>query len=133
MLKKPIQKLDYSFTPNGRMELRITIDKTDISEIINCEKPLEVIIDRIKSKRSWNANAYYQLLLDKLRDVLGTSHDELHAEMIRQYGQIRIAPDGQKVIVAAIKEVDGSLIAPYTRLVNTGEVNGKEGNHWAIL
>ena len=48
MLKKPIQKLDYSFTPNGRMELRITIDKTDISEIINCEKPLEVIIDRIK-------------------------------------------------------------------------------------
>lgn len=133
MLKKPIQKLDYSFTPNGRMELRITIDKTDISEIINCEKPLEVYIDKIKEKRSLNANSYYQVLLDTLRDILGTSHDELHAEMIRQYGQIRIAPDGQKVIVAAIKEVDGSLIAPYTRLVNTGEVNGKEGNYWAIL
>jgi len=132
MLKKPIQKLEY-FIQEKNIVLQITIPKCDISDITNCEKPLEVYIDKIKEKRSLNANSYYQVLLDTLRDILGTSHDELHAEMIRQYGQIKIAPDGQKVIVAAIKEVDGSLIAPYTRLVNTGEVNGKEGNYWVIL
>lgn len=132
MLTKPIQSLEYSFTPQGKMELRITIDKTDISEILNYEKPLEVKIDRIKEKRSLNANGYYQSLLDQLKDALGTSRDELHAEMIRQYGQIRTF-NGQRVIVSALAEVDGGLISDYTKLVGTGEVNGKMFNHWAVL
>ena len=38
MLEKPIKSINYAYTPSGDLELRITIDKCDISEILSSEK-----------------------------------------------------------------------------------------------
>ena len=124
MLKKPIQKLDYSFTPNGRMELRITIDKTDISEIINCEKPLEVIIDRIKEKRSLNANSYCWVLIGQIADILRASKEEVYFNMLKNYGQ--------STVVSVLSEINVAGFFKYYEEFGRGEVNGKDFTHYKV-
>ena len=124
MLKKPIQKLDYSFTPNGRMELRITIDKTDISEIINCEKPLEVIIDRIKEKRSLNANSYCWVLIGQIADILRASKEEVYFNMLKNYGQ--------STVVSVLSEIEVKGFFKYYEEFGRGEVNGKDFTHYKV-
>jgi nitrogen regulatory protein PII-like uncharacterized protein len=124
MLKKPIQKLDYSFTPNGRMELRITIDKTDISEIINCEKPLEVIIDRIKEKRSLNANSYCWVLIGQIADILRASKEEVYFNMLKNYGQ--------STVVSVLSEINVTGFFKYYEEFGKGEVKGKDFTHYKV-
>jgi hypothetical protein len=124
MLKKPIQKLDYSFTPNGRMELRITIDKTDISEIINCEKPLEVIIDRIKEKRSLNANGYLWVLVGQIADVLRASKEEIYLNMLKQYGQ--------STVVSVLTSINVKGFFKYYEEFGNGKINGKDFTHYKV-
>ena len=124
MLKKPIQKLDYSFTPNGRMELRITIDKTDISEIINCEKPLEVIIDRIKEKRSLNANSYCWVLIGQIADILRASKEEVYFNMLKNYGQ--------STVVSVLSEINVTGFFKYYEEFGRGEVKGKDFTHYKV-
>ena len=41
-----------------------------------------------RKKRSLDANAYYWALLTKIADVLRTSKEELHIQMLKEYGQI---------------------------------------------
>ena len=124
MLKKPIQKLDYSFTPNGRMELRITIDKTDISEIINCEKPLEVIIERIKEKRSLNANSYCWVLIGQIADILRASKEEVYFNMLKNYGQ--------STVVSVLSEINVTGFFKYYEEFGRGEVKGKDFTHYKV-
>jgi hypothetical protein len=124
MLKKPIQKLDYSFTPNGRMELRITIDKTDISEIINCEKPLEVYIDRIKEKRSLNANSYCWVLIGQIADILRASKEEVYFNMLKNYGQ--------STVVSVLSEINVTGFFKYYEEFGKGEVKGKDFTHYKV-
>ena len=124
MLKKPIQKLDYSFTPNGRVELRITIDKTDISEIINCEKPLEVIIDRIKEKRSLNANGYLWVLVGQIADVLRASKEEIYLNMLKQYGQ--------STVVSVLTSINVKGFFKYYEEFGNGKINGKDFTHYKV-
>ena len=124
MLNKPIQKLDYSFTPNGRMELRITIDKTDISEIINCEKPLEVIIDRIKEKRSLNANSYCWVLIGQIADILRASKEDIYLNMLKNYGQ--------STVVSVLSEINVNGFFKYYEEFGTGVVKGKDFTHYKV-
>ena len=124
MLKKPIQKLDYSFTPNGRMELRITIDKTDISEIINCEKPLEVYIDKIKEKRSLNANGYLWVLVGQIADVLRASKEEIYLNMLKQYGQ--------STVVSVLTSINVKGFFKYYEEFGNGKINGKDFTHYKV-
>lgn len=124
MLKKPIQKLDYSFTPNGRMELRITIDKTDISEIINCEKPLEVYIDKIKEKRSLDSNAYCWVLIGQIADILRASKEEVYFNMLKNYGQ--------STVVSVLSEINVAGFFKYYEEFGRGEVKGKDFTHYKV-
>ena len=124
MLKKPIQKLDYSFTPNGRMELRITVDKIDISEIVNCEKPLEVYIDKIKEKRSLNANGYLWVLVGQIADVLRASKEEIYLNMLKQYGQ--------STVVSVLSEINVTGFFKHYEEFGKGEVKGKDFTHYKV-
>lgn len=47
-----------------------------------------------REKRSRDANAYYWALLDKLADVLNKSKDELHRELLTEYGTWDYNADG---------------------------------------
>ena len=124
MLKKPIQKLDYSFTPNGRMELRITIDKTDISEIINSEKPLVVKIEPVKKRRSLDSNAYCWVLIGQIADILRASKEEVYFNMLKNYGQ--------STVVSVLSEINVTGFFKYYEEFGRGEVKGKDFTHYKV-
>lgn len=82
-LKEPVinfatHRLSIVFDPNEDFSQAY-------EELKNCEK-LSIEIKKYKAKRSLDANAYYWVLLTKLAKVLKTSNNELHNEMISQYG-----------------------------------------------
>ncbi len=124
MLKKPIDKIEYTFTPQGKMELRITIDKTDVTEILKYEKPLEVTIDRIKQKRSLNANGYMWTLVGEIADILRASKEDIYLNMLKNYGQ--------STIVSVLSEIDVTGFFKYYEEFGTGEVNGKDFTHYKV-
>ena len=124
MLKKPIDKIEYTFTPQGKMELRITIDKTDITEILKYEKPLEVTIDRIKQKRSLNANGYMWTLVGEIADILRASKEDIYMNMLKNYGQ--------STIVSVLSEIDVTGFFKYYEEFGRGEVKGKDFTHYKV-
>ena len=82
-LKEPVinfatHRLSIVFEPNEDFSQAY-------EELKNCEK-LSIEIKKYKAKRSLDANAYYWVLLTKLAKVMRTSNNELHNEMISQYG-----------------------------------------------
>ena len=124
MLKKPIDKIDYTFTPHGKMELRITIDKTDVTEVLKYEKPLEVTIDRIKQKRSLNANGYMWTLVGEIADILRASKEDIYLSMLKNYGQ--------STVVSVLSEINVTGFFKYYEEFGTGEVKGKDFTHYKV-
>lgn len=49
---------------------------------------IEVEIKKFREKRSLNANAYFHVLVDKIAEVLESSHTEVHNKLIAEYGCI---------------------------------------------
>lgn len=45
-------------------------------------------VKEVRKKRSLTANSYYWQLLTKIADKLRTSKEELHIQMLKEYGQI---------------------------------------------
>jgi hypothetical protein len=69
-----------------------------VAEIHLCEKPydlykyldrdLDIDIKIHREKRSLNANAYFHVLVDKIAEASGVSHNEIHNQLIADYGQM---------------------------------------------
>lgn len=59
---------------------------------------LDIDFDRHKEKRSLNANSYFHLLCDKLRQKLGISMAECKNHLIASYGQIEYIGEAQAII-----------------------------------
>ena len=64
----------------------------------------ELIIQKIKNKRSLDANAYYWKLVDKLASALGSSKQEVHTTLMERYGTLRTDEEGQ--ILTFIVNID---------------------------
>lgn len=73
----------------GRWNVSLSVNE-DVTEVYrnltNCD--IDITLKKHKKKRSLDANAYYWVLLTKLAKMVGTSNDELHNKMLRQYGQL---------------------------------------------
>ena len=50
------------------------------------DKELALTIKQWRAGRSLNANAYFHVLVDRIAKVLEVSHNEIHNEMIANYG-----------------------------------------------
>ena len=97
------------------------------------EKPYEITLRAESRKRSLDANGYYWALLSKLAEALGTSRDELHTQMIHDYGAIKLDEDDVpcKFILAPGK--DPSYIAKYSMVVGESEAEGERVLLYVIL
>ena len=73
---------------------RVTLE-TPFTDVFN--KP-EVDITINKGKRSLDANAYFHVLCDKLRQKLGLSMAHMKNILITSYGQIEYISEGQALI-----------------------------------
>ena len=81
-----------------------------------------------KEKRSLDANAYFHVLCDKLRQKLGISMARCKNHLIADYGQIQYLPDGAPMIYKtnAPEEYMLELETIHTKCVKVAEENGKE-------
>lgn len=59
---------------------------------------VDIEIKKHREKRSLNANAYFHVLVDKLRTKLRISFTECKNDLITSYGQIEYI-DGQQVVI----------------------------------
>ena len=124
MLEKPIKSIDYTYAPSGDLELRIVIDKCDISEILSSEKPLVVKIEPIKKKRSLDSNAYCWVLIGQIADILRASKEEVYFNMLKNYGQ--------STVVSVLSEINVTGFFKYYEEFGKGEVKGKDFTHYKV-
>ena len=124
MLEKPIKSITYAYTPSGDLELRITIDKCDISEILSSEKPLVVKIEPVKKRRSLDSNAYCWVLIGQIADILRASKEEVYFNMLKNYGQ--------STVVSVLSEIEVKGFFKYYEEFGRGEVKGKDFTHYKV-
>lgn len=67
-------------------------------------------------KRSLNANSYFYVLQNKLAQVLKTSNDELHEQLIKRYSDVTI------VTLPVNMKIKGFI--KYFDIYNEGEIKG---------
>lgn len=113
----------------------IADDKKAVQEFILSltDKAYEVTIKPYREKRSLDANAYYHVLKDEMANVLRTSKEELHIELLRRYGQIKTDADGNKMIVSVESKIDFGSFYKYYDVIGRGTVGDKEFTHYKIL
>lgn len=82
--KKPLLKFRINEEPNG-------IDGFK-------DKDLKITVVKVTKPRSLDANAYFHVLCDKLRQKLGLSMAHMKNILITSYGQIEYISEGQALI-----------------------------------
>lgn len=88
-------------------------------------------------KRSLDANAYYWVLLDQLADVLGLARDDLHKEMLHDFGTWEYNADGSPKWVILPKNEplpkDGYFYDTNADVTVKGQNSGNEIGHAYIV
>ena len=87
------------------------------------EKSYDVEIKEHKEKRSLNANSYSWVLQDKISKALNRRVDDVHKEMVLQYGVIEVFSI-QKVAFESAKR-----LFDYFEILGESSTNGKEFIH----
>lgn len=82
--KKPMVKFLINEEPHGIEDLEY--------------KDLKIKVTKITNPRSLDANAYFHVLCDKLRQKLGLSMAHMKNILITSYGQIEYISEGQALI-----------------------------------
>jgi hypothetical protein len=134
-MKLQVKAINIMYDTYRNIVLNLTIDPRHAEAVseLNNEIQYDVEIKKHTEKRSLDANAYYQVLLDALKDVLKVDRDKLHRELLRRYGQTATDSNGNKLIYSILSEVDGSTVAKYCEIIGHGEVDGKAFTHWRVL
>jgi hypothetical protein len=81
-------------------------------------------INKVKKKRSINANSYCWLLINKISEVLKTSKEEIYIEMLKKYGQQILIPTKPN------QKPDGYF--KYYEYYDKGKLNGKECDWYKV-
>ena len=83
---------------DGRVVISLTVNE-NVGEIDKLqEKTLDIKLTTHREKRSLDANAYFHVLVDKIRSVTGYSFSRVKNELITSYGQIEYLM-GQQVVI----------------------------------
>ena len=118
---------DIALTLDGKLAITIETDGMDVSEVKNLsDEKLDVEIKKHREKRSLDANAYYWLLVGKIRKVTGDSNNRIHNMMLDRYGELDRMPDGTLIPFCIRDDID-HLEFPYPHLKPTQKTLSKGG------
>lgn len=82
----------------GKVVISLTVNE-NVPEMANMkDKQLDIKLTQHREKRSLDANAYFHVLVDKIRGKTGYSFSRVKNELITSYGQIEYI-DGQQVVI----------------------------------
>ena len=76
-------------------------------------------------KRSLTANAYFWVLVNEIANVTKQSKDEIHLQMLKEYGQ--------NEVFSIRSDIDVSRYLKYYEEIGKGQVNGKEFTHYRVF
>lgn len=84
----------------NRYTLTIALEGANRSEIetLDNSRPYRLKLSKWSDKRSLDANSYFHVLCDKLRQAAGVSMARMKNELITSYGQIEYIEDGEPLI-----------------------------------
>jgi hypothetical protein len=104
-----VQYVDVRPHPGGYVRITAVVDGDIQTAAKLCEKakqrPYELILKPITHKRTLTANAYYQVLLDKLTAALRADRRELHRQLLASYGVTKEL-NGEPVFVKIADYID---------------------------
>lgn len=86
-----------------------------------------------KALRSKNANAYSWVLQEKIANELKKSKDDVHVQMLTDYGQTQTDDNGNKVLFSVESRIDFKAAYKYVAVIGTGHVGEKEFTHYRAL
>lgn len=116
--------------PKGlRVALNLT-ERKDLSKLLDCE--VDVEIKKHREARSISANNYAWLLMGKIKNVLGTSDDEVYHIMLTRYGQNRLDENGVVKTFSTQFDLDG-YEKIHSAPIGKSELNGKEFIHYRMI
>ena len=78
-----------------------------------------------KQKRSLTQNAYFWVLVNEIANVTKQSKDEIHLQMLKEYGQ--------NEVFSIRSDIDVSRYLKYYEEIGKGKVNGKEFTHYRVF
>ena len=78
-----------------------------------------------KQKRSLTQNAYFWVLVNEIANVTKLSKDEIHLQMLKEYGQ--------NEVFSIRSDIDVSRYLKYYEEIGKGKVNGKEFTHYRVF
>ena len=78
-----------------------------------------------KQKRSLTQNAYFWVLVNEIANVTRQSKDEIHLQMLKEYGQ--------NEVFSIRSDIDVSRYLKYYEEIGKGKVNGKEFTHYRVF
>lgn len=117
---------DIGRTLEGKLTITLEASGIDVDEIFKLSQAdkLDVEIKQHREKRSLDANAYYWLLVGKIRKVTGDSNNHIHNMMLDRYGELEWMPDGTLIPFCIRDDID-YLEFPYPHLKPTQKTLSK--------
>jgi len=92
-----------------------------------------VVDVRSKAKRSKNANAYSWVLQEKIANERRLSKDDVHVQMLTDYGQTATDEDGNKIFLSIESRINPKSFYKYIAVAGIGHVGDKEFTHYRAL
>jgi len=107
---------------------------TMLTKILESMGINEWVVDvRSKAKRSKNANAYSWVLQEKIANELKKSKDDVHVQMLTDYGQTATDQDGNNIIISVESRINPKSFYKYIAVAGIGHVGDKEFTHYRAL
>ena len=78
-----------------------------------------------KQTRFLTQNAYFWVLVNEIANVTKQSKDEIHLQMLKEYGQ--------NEVFSIRSDIDVSRYLKYYEEIGKGKVNGKEFTHYRVF
>lgn len=96
----------------GKVQIHITLqgmkEALKLAEALGNLQGEDITIraDKVRQRRSLNANAYFYELCGKIAEYIDSSKDEVHNKMLRRYGQYLRDKDGNIVFYLLKADTD---------------------------
>ena len=118
-----IRYIDMTAHPGGLTKLTVVVDgdKTRIADLVSKARSddYEIEIVKLKKQRGLNANAYYWKLVDKLAAALGSTKQEIHSQLLGDYGTLKTDDTGEIVTLLVKQGTDPTQFAEYPTFLST--------------
>lgn len=131
-----VKSIRMNAVVGGWTELHIVVsgERNVIAETVRDSKehPYQLQLSRIRKGRSLTANSYYQVLLDKLSATLQTSREEVHEQLLCDYGVTQL-DEGEPCTFFLLAHQDPHKVAKYCEAIQWIEKNGRTWTVYRVL